>query len=176
MLSTKFPLHPTYCSRADNNWRLSWIRFWWRCRKCEKLLTKRRIMDNIPWTKRTWSKAPGELTTYLQDGCCSSHHGYRNKMILAILNLHVTPTPPTKFWLNLTYHSGADEVWRFSRKPPWGPSQISDQNYFSNSESLCHSGASHQVWAQSTLWFGRCLLKNFKMAPLAAIDVGIGRI
>ena len=34
---TKFPLHPTYCSGADNNWRLSkwppwqpsWIGFWW---------------------------------------------------------------------------------------------------------------------------------------------------
>ena len=73
--------------------------------------------------------------------------------------------PPTKFWLNLTYHSGADEVWRLSRLPTWRPTHISDQNYFSNSESLCHSDASHQVWAQFTLQFGRrCLLKNFKRA------------
>ena len=28
-------------------------------------------------------------------------------MILAILDLHVAPMPPTKLWLNLTYGSGA---------------------------------------------------------------------
>ena len=39
----------------------------------------------------------------LQDGCCDGHCGYRNKMVLAILNLYVVPMPPTKFWLNLTY-------------------------------------------------------------------------
>ena len=34
---------------------------------------------------------------------------------------------------------------------------------FSNSESLCHPDASHQVLAQSDLPFGRrCGLKNFK--------------
>ena len=38
---------------------------------------------------------------------------------------------------------------------------------FSNSESLCHCDASHQVSAQSDLRFlGRCRLKNFKMAVL----------
>ena len=30
--------------------------------------------------------------------------------VLAILNLHVTQMPPTKFWLNLIYYQGADEV------------------------------------------------------------------
>ena len=51
-----------------------------------------------------------------------------------------------------------------------GPSQISDQNYFSNSESLCHSNASHQVFAQSNLRFERrCCLKNFKMVAMVAI-------
>ena len=39
----------------------------------------------------------------------------------------------------------------------------------SNSESLCHSDASHQVSAQSVILFGRCRLKNFKMASMAAI-------
>ena len=63
-------------------------------------------------------------------GCCGSHLGYHNKMVLANLILHVAPMPPTKFWLNLTYHSGADEVWRFSRWPPWGPSLISEQKDF----------------------------------------------
>ena len=44
-------------------------------------------------------------------------------------------------------------------------------NDFSNPESLCPSDASHQVSAQSDLWFGRrCPLKNFKMA--AIVDTG----
>ena len=39
-------------------------------------------------------------------------------------------------------------------------------NDLSNSESLCHCDASHQVSAQSDLGFGRrCRLKNFKMRP-----------
>ena len=78
-----------------------------------------KTMVNSPWHKLTWSKAQGELTIEdLQGGCCGGHRGYRNKMFLAILHLHVAPIPPTKFWLNLNYHSEADEVWRFSRWPP----------------------------------------------------------
>ena len=34
--------------------------------------------------------------------------------------------------------------------------------------NLCHCDASHQVLAQSDLWSGRCRLKNFKMAAMAA--------
>ena len=52
---------------------------------------------------------------------------------------------------------------------PWQPSWISERNDFSNSESLCHCDASHQVLAQSDLRFGRrCGLKTFKMAAMAA--------
>ena len=45
---------------------------------------------------------------------------------------------------------------------------------FSNSEFLCRSNASHQVSAQSDIWFGkRCCLKIFKMADMEAIlDIG----
>ena len=40
------------------------------------------------------------------------------------------------------------------------------QNQMSNSESLCHSDAFHQVSAQSDLWFRRrCRLKNSKCLP-----------
>ena len=46
---------------------------------------------------------------------------------------------------------------------------MSEWNNFSNSESLCHCDASHQVSAQLDLQFGRCPLKNFKMATMAAI-------
>ena len=46
---------------------------------------------------------------------------------------------------------------------------------FSNSESLCHSDAFHQVLAQSNLRFGRrCRLKNFKMA--AILDIGMEQL
>ena len=60
-------------------------------------------MVNRPRHKLALS--PDELATKdLRDGCLDGHRGYRNKMVLAILNLHVVPMPPTKFWLNLTYH------------------------------------------------------------------------
>ena len=39
-----------------------------------------------------------------QDG---GHLGYWNRTILALLNFHNTQTPPIKFKLNQTYHSGA---------------------------------------------------------------------
>ena len=59
----------------------------------------------------------------------------------------------------------------------WRPSWISEQNDFSNFESLCHFNASHQVSAQSNLGFGRrCRLKNFKMVAMAALlDIGMER-
>ena len=68
-------------------------------------------------------------------------------------------------------------VSRFSKwLPGWLPrrqSWIAEWNNFSNSESLCHCDASHQVSAQFDLQFGRCHLKNFKMAAMAAIlDIG----
>ena len=109
MPSIKFRLILTYNSAADNNWTLKMTAKAASilCHKCEQLLTDR------PWHKLTWSnasKAPGEPTTEnLQEGCCDGHRGYRNKMVLAILNLHVALMPPTRFRLNLSYHS-ADEV------------------------------------------------------------------
>ena len=96
-----------------------------------------------------------------QDGCQGGHLGHRNETILAILNLYVTLMLPIKFRLNPTYGLGGDVIWRF-----W----ISEGNDFSNSESLCHCDASHQVSAQSDLRFRRiCCLRNFKMAAMVAI-------
>ena len=93
----------------------------------------------------------------------------RNGTNLAVLNLHVSPIPPTKFQLNLTYHLGADVV---SRWPLQRPSWISERNDFRHSESLCCSDASHQVSAQSDLWFGRrCRLKIFKMDMATILDI-----
>ena len=117
-------------------------------------------MVNRQRHKLTLSKAPSELTIEdLHDGC--SHRGYCNKMFLAVLTLHVAQMPPTKFWLNLTYHW---EQMRFFKMTTLGDhlSQTSDQNDFSNSESLCRSNASHQVWVHSTLRLERCRL-NLKI-------------
>ena len=52
--------------------------------------------------------------------CRGGHLGYRNGTILAILNFRVTLMPPIKFWLNPTYGSGGDVVWRISRWPHLG--------------------------------------------------------
>ena len=81
-----------------------------------------------------------------QDGHHGGHLGYRNRTILAILNLYVAPMPPIKFWLNPTYDLGGYVVWRI-----WRPSWLLEQNEYSNSEPLCGSDASHQVWAQSDM-------------------------
>ena len=45
-----------------------------------------------------------------QDGHCDSHRGYRNRTILAILNLCVIVMPPINFWLNPTYCLGGDVI------------------------------------------------------------------
>ena len=57
---------------------------------------------------------------------------------------------------------------------PKRASYIAKRNNFSNSESLCHSDASHDVSVQSNLWFARCRLKNLKMATTAAAILDIG--
>ena len=82
------------------------------------------------------------------------HLGYPNGTILAILNLYVAPMLPIKFRLNLTYGFEGDIIWTISRWPLWRPSWISERNNFSNSESLCHCDASHQVLAQSNNGLG----------------------
>ena len=91
-----------------------------------------------------------QITTEdFQDGHRGGHLGHHNKIILASLNFLVAQMLPTKFWLNPTCHSGADVVWRFS----WRLSLKSEQNDFSNSESLCRSDTFHQVSAQSNYRF-----------------------
>ena len=94
-----------------------------------------------------------------QDG---GHLGYRNKTILAILNLCVTVMPPIRFQLNRTYGCGGDDVWRLPRWPPWQPSWISEWNDFSNSESLCRSDASHIVSAQSDMAWEEMSFEEFQ--------------
>ena len=51
---------------------------------------------------------------------------------------------------------------KLTRSKALGELIISDQNHFSKSESLCCSDASHQVWAQSRLLFGRRSFEEFQ--------------
>ena len=97
-----------------------------------------------------------------QDGRHGSHLECWNGINLAVLNLHVSPVPPTKFQLNQTYRSGADVVSKFSSWPPRPPSWIAKLNDFSNSESLCHSDASHQVSAQFDMVLEEMLFEEFQ--------------
>ena len=85
-----------------------------------------------------------------QDGRLGGHFGYRNGMILAFLNPCVTVMPPIKFQLNRIWFGWRCRLKNFKMAASW----ISERNNFSNSESLCHCDASHQVLAQSTYGLG----------------------
>ena len=84
---------------------------------------------------------------------------------MAILNLHAAPMPSTKFPLHQEQITIED--LQDGRRCCLKIFKMADN--FSNSESLCRSNASCQVLAQSDLWFGRCRLKDFKMATMVAI-------
>ena len=43
-----------------------------------------------------------------QEDCYGGHFGYQDRAILVMLKLHAVPMPSTKFRLNPTYRSGAD--------------------------------------------------------------------
>ena len=137
-----FLLRPTYFSGADNNWRLSrwppWVlmemsKMW---KVTDGHTDEGRAMVNRPWHKLIWSKAPGELTIEdLQDGCCGGHRGYRNKMNLHVMSRQCLPPSFGSIWLT----KWEQMRFKFFKMATLGPSQILDQNYFSNSEYLCHS-------------------------------------
>ena len=50
----------------------------------------------------------------------------------------------------------------FQDGPPWWPSWILEWNNFSNSESLCHCDASHQVLAQSNYGLEEMSFEEFQ--------------
>ena len=92
------------------------------------------------------------------------HLGYRNGMILAILNLCVTVMPPI---ISTQSDLGFRRRCRLKNFKTAALAAILDSelNDFSNFEFLCDCDASHQISAQSDLGFRRrCRLKNFKMA------------
>ena len=113
MSPIKFKLYPTYGSRADVIWKISRWLLWW-----PSWISEQNHFSNsrFPCCPDAFHQVSAPCDTIreqmtiedFQDGLHGSHHGYCNKLILATLNLHVTQMPSAKFWLNLTYHSGAD--------------------------------------------------------------------
>ena len=113
-----FKLNQTYCSVADVIWRFSRWLTWW-----PSWISEQNHFSNskIPWCPdafhhfhsirlTVWEQITIEdfqdgqkmLFENFQDGWHRGQLGYWNRIILAILNLHVAPMPPTKFGLNLT--------------------------------------------------------------------------
>ena len=89
-----------------------------------------------------------------QDGHHGGQLGYWNGTYLAILNLQITPMPPNKFQLNLTYSLGGDVVWRFSKWLTGLPSWLSEWNDFSNSKPPCDPMPFTKFW-QADLGSGK---------------------
>ena len=62
---------------------------------------------------------------------------------------------PTQFKVNKPFGSGEEVKNRFSRWLPWRPSWISNQNDFSQFQSISHPDASYQVSSQLAFGFRR---------------------
>ena len=120
------------------------------------------IYDSADVTWRISRKLP-LLWSWVEE---SGHPGNQNGKILAILNFHVAPMPPTKIQLNLT--CGSEDVWRISKWMSWGSSWISQQNDFSNSDCSCCPHPSIKFWPNMscdmwfpTMWhFDKCRLRR----------------
>ena len=81
--------------------------------------------------------------------------GFRIRMILAIFDLQVTLIFPNKFPVNWPFSSREEVQNRFSRRWPWQPSWISDQDNFSYFLSTSGSDSSYQVLRQLAFLFKR---------------------
>ena len=140
MPRVKLRLNPSYGLGGDVVWRISrwplWRPSWIPERNhfsnSESLCCSDASYQSFGsiWLM-VWEEVSFEEFQDVRRGC---HLGYRNRMILANLNLYVTVMPPVMFQLNSTYGLGEDIVWRISRWLPWRPYWISEQNNFSNSE------------------------------------------
>ena len=79
-----------------------------RTEKHKNKMTHGKTYNKLP--RRILSVQEEMLFEEFEDGCHRGLLGYRNRMILAILNLHVTLMSPIKFQLNLTFGSGGDVI------------------------------------------------------------------
>ena len=78
--------------------------------------------------------------------------GYPIKIILAILDLQVAATLPSKFWVSWTFGS-EEEQNKFSRRWPCWPYWISNRNSFSYIWSTSCPNTSYKVLSQIGLLF-----------------------
>ena len=166
----KLQLNPTYGLGGDFVWRFSrWLT--WQPSWISEWNDHNKFLCDPNASHQVWAQSDRIRGRYgFKTFKMAAQATILDRTILAILNLYAAQKLSIKFWLNPTYGLGGDVVWRLSRWPPWRPSWISEQNEFSNSESLCCSDASHQVSAPFDLRFGkRCRLKNFKMAAILDI-------
>ena len=105
----KFPLNLTYSSEADVIWKFSTLSPW----RPSWILEPNNFSNSecpcalIPLTmfllKLIYSLARNVVWRISRWPLWRPSWIYRNITILATLNLHVTPMPPTKFGLNQTY-------------------------------------------------------------------------
>ena len=125
MPPTKFWLNATYHSGADDVWRFSrWPTNGGHIRYQTRIILAFWISMSLPCLPsslcsihiKVWEEMSFEE---FQDGPHGGHLRCWNGMNLVLLNLHVSPMPPSKFQLNLTYRSRADIISRFSSWPPW---------------------------------------------------------
>ena len=66
-----------------------------------------------------------------QDGGCGGHLGFPIETILAIFDLQIAPTLPTRFQVSWPFGSRQEVQNRYSRWRPWRPAWISDRIDFS---------------------------------------------
>ena len=90
-----------------------------------------------------------------EDGDSGGHLGYLIKAILAIFDIQVAPTLPTKIRVSWHFGSGEEFQNRFSR---WWPYCISNRNDFSYFWSTSDPNTSYQVSSQLAFW-----LEKFKI-------------
>ena len=60
----------------------------------------------------------------------STSHPNASYLVLAFFDQQVTPMLPTQIQVNQPFGSGEEVKNRFSRRPPWSPSWISNRNNF----------------------------------------------
>ena len=115
-------------------------------------------MLNRPRHKPTWTKAPCELIIEgLQDGCCGCHPGYLNN---CESQCHPDTSHQVLAQSNLTFGSRM-RFEDFKDGHNGGHLRYRNRKILAIL-NLYVTPCSHQVLAQSALWFGRCRLKNFK--------------
>ena len=148
MLPTKFLVNWPFGSGIEAKNRFSRLRPWQPSWISDRHDFSYFLINKSPWcfllsfeSIDFWVYEKKRKTDF-QDGRHGSLLGFTISMILAILDLQVTPMLPTKFRANWPFGSGEEVKNRFSRWPPWRPTWISEWNNFNYFWSISHPNAS----------------------------------